>query len=59
MVQELVALGPAGTETEMKRNIVQAVKETAKHLGNRRQPVANITFILPFLRATSSGRSFP
>jgi DNA topoisomerase I len=35
MAQELVALGPANTETETKRNIVQAVKETAKHLGNR------------------------
>jgi DNA topoisomerase IB len=29
----LVAIGPASTET--KRNIAQAVKETAKHLGNR------------------------
>ncbi|MGA3189094.1 MAG: DNA topoisomerase IB [Bryobacteraceae bacterium] len=35
MARELVALGPAGTETETKRNIVQAVKETARHLGNR------------------------
>jgi DNA topoisomerase I len=35
MARELVALGPAATETEAKRNIVQAVKETAKLLGNR------------------------
>jgi DNA topoisomerase I len=35
MAQQLAALGPASTETETKRNIVQAVKETARHLGNR------------------------
>jgi DNA topoisomerase-1 len=35
MARELVALGPAETETETKRNIAQAVKETARHLGNR------------------------
>ncbi len=35
MARELLTLGPAGTETEIKRNIVQAVKETARHLGNR------------------------
>jgi DNA topoisomerase-1 len=35
MAQQLAALGPAQSETEAKRNITQAVKETAKHLGNR------------------------
>jgi DNA topoisomerase I len=35
MAEQLAALGPAKSETETKRNIVQAVKETAKHLGNR------------------------
>jgi DNA topoisomerase I len=35
MARELVALGPAHTETETKRNIVEAVKETAARLGNR------------------------
>ncbi len=35
MAQQLAALGPASSDTETKRNIVQAVKETAKHLGNR------------------------
>jgi len=35
MARELVALGPAETETDTKRNIAQAVKETARHLGNR------------------------
>jgi DNA topoisomerase-1 len=35
MARELVAIGPAGSDTEAKRNIAQAVKETAKHLGNR------------------------
>ncbi len=35
MAQQLAALGPAGTERESKRNILEAVKETAKHLGNR------------------------
>jgi len=35
MAQQLAALGPSNSETETKRNIVQAVKETAKHLGNR------------------------
>jgi DNA topoisomerase-1 len=35
MAQQLTALGPASSETETKRNIVLAVKETAKHLGNR------------------------
>ena len=35
MAQQLAALGPASSETATKRNIVQAVKETAKHLGNR------------------------
>jgi hypothetical protein len=34
MPQQLAALGPAQSETEAKRNITQAVKETAKHLGN-------------------------
>lgn len=38
MAQQLAALGPAQSETEAKRNIAQAVKETAKHLGN--QPAA-------------------
>jgi DNA topoisomerase I len=35
MAQRLAALGPANTETEAKRNTVLAVKETARHLGNR------------------------
>ncbi|MBV9768328.1 MAG: DNA topoisomerase IB [Bryobacterales bacterium] len=35
MAQNLAALGPASTERETKHNIVEAVKETAKHLGNR------------------------
>jgi DNA topoisomerase I len=35
MALELVAIGPASTEMETKRNISQAIKETAKHLGNR------------------------
>ena len=35
MALQLAALGPAETETETKRNIVQAVRETAKLLGNR------------------------
>jgi DNA topoisomerase-1 len=35
MAQQLAALGPASSETETKRNIVQAVKATAKRLGNR------------------------
>jgi len=35
MAQQLAALGPASTETEAKRNTVFAVKETARHLGNR------------------------
>ena len=35
MAQELAALGPAQSETEAKRNIVEAVKATAKRLGNR------------------------
>jgi DNA topoisomerase I len=35
MAQQLTAIGPASSETETKRNIVLAVKETAKHLGNR------------------------
>lgn len=35
MAQQLAALGPAGSDRESKRNILQAVKETAKHLGNR------------------------
>lgn len=35
MARELVAIGPAGSDTEAKRNIAQAVKQTAKHLGNR------------------------
>lgn len=35
MVRELVGFGRCETETESKRNIVQAIKETAKHLGNR------------------------
>ena len=35
MAQLLSALGPGGSEPRRKRNIVEAVKETAKHLGNR------------------------
>jgi DNA topoisomerase-1 len=35
MAQLLSALGPGTSETRRKRNIVEAVKETAKHLGNR------------------------
>ena len=35
MAQELAAMGPAESETEAKRNIVEAVKTTAKRLGNR------------------------
>jgi DNA topoisomerase-1 len=35
MARQLAELGPANSVTETKRNIVQAVKETAKHLGNR------------------------
>jgi DNA topoisomerase-1 len=35
MAQQLAALGPANTETEVKRNTMLAVKETARHLGNR------------------------
>lgn len=35
MAQLLSALGPGSSETSRKRNIVEAVKETAKHLGNR------------------------
>ncbi len=35
MAKELLALGPARTQTQTKRNIVQAVKETARLLGNR------------------------
>ena len=35
MVEHLMELGPACTQAEIKRNIVAAVKETAKHLGNR------------------------
>jgi DNA topoisomerase-1 len=35
MAQLLSAIGPGGSETRRKRNIVEAVKETAKHLGNR------------------------
>ena len=35
MAQQLAALGPAESQTEIKRNIVQAVSETAKKLGNR------------------------
>ena len=35
MAQELASLGPAQSETEAKRNIVEAVKRTAKQLGNR------------------------
>jgi DNA topoisomerase-1 len=31
----LSALGPGNSETGRKRNIVEAVKETAKHFGNR------------------------
>ncbi len=33
--RELVALGPASSETEAKLNIVAAVKVAAEHLGNR------------------------
>jgi DNA topoisomerase I len=35
MAQLLGALSPGGSETRRKRNIAEAVKETAKHLGNR------------------------
>jgi DNA topoisomerase-1 len=35
MAQQLSELGPAESETEAKRNIVEAVKVTAKRLGNR------------------------
>lgn len=35
MARELIALGPAASEAEAKRNVVQAVKETARRLGNR------------------------
>lgn len=35
MARQLLGLGPGENETEVKRNIAQAVKETAKHLGNR------------------------
>ena len=35
MAQELAALGPADSETAAKHNIVEAVKVTAKRLGNR------------------------
>lgn len=35
MLRQLTALGPAASEPEAKRNIAQAVKETAKLLGNR------------------------
>lgn len=35
MAQQLAALGPAKSQTEAKRNIVTAVKETARRLGNR------------------------
>lgn len=35
MARELVLSGPGGSEREIKRNIVEAVKLTAKHLGNR------------------------
>jgi DNA topoisomerase-1 len=35
MAQELAAIGPAESETEAKRNIVEAVKATSKRLGNR------------------------
>jgi len=35
MARQLVALGPAQSDTEAKRNLVAAVKETARMLGNR------------------------
>ena len=35
VAQELATLGPAQSETEAKRNILEAVKTTAKLLGNR------------------------
>jgi len=35
MAQQLAALGPAESETDAKRKIVEAVKITAKRLGNR------------------------
>lgn len=35
MAEQLAAIGAAKSETEGKHNIVQAVKETAKRLGNR------------------------
>jgi DNA topoisomerase-1 len=35
MAQTLLALGPCRTENEAKRNIVEAVKDTARRLGNR------------------------
>ena len=35
MAQELTALGPAESEADAKKNIVEAVKLTSKRLGNR------------------------
>jgi DNA topoisomerase-1 len=35
VARELAALGPAESETEAKRNIVEAVRATSKKLGNR------------------------
>ena len=35
MAQRLTAFGPGQSQTESKKNIVQAVSETAKRLGNR------------------------
>jgi DNA topoisomerase I len=35
MARELALCGPAGSEREIKRNIVEAVKLTAQRLGNR------------------------
>jgi DNA topoisomerase-1 len=35
MAQQLTAFGPGQSQTESKKNIVQAVNETAKRLGNR------------------------
>lgn len=51
MARELVAIGPASTETETKRNMVQAVKETAKHLGNR-PPACRKYYIHPAISAS-------
>lgn len=35
MAEQLAALGPCDSDKQIERNIVEAVKETAKHLGSR------------------------